>query len=72
MTQNANQTPRIVREDGTIEDLDVAALANAEADISFWYAEPMRSDDGEVSSPDPGLWTRIATFCRTRLLCLHS
>ena len=71
MTQNANQTPRIVRGDGTIEDLDIAALANAEADISFWYAEPAVSDDGSSSS-GPSLWARIATFCRTRLPCLHS
>jgi len=71
MTRSANQTPRIIREDGTIEDLDIAALANAEADISFWYAEPVRSDNGSPSS-DPSLWMRILTFCKTRLLCLHS
>ena len=63
----ANQTPRIVREDGTIEDLDIAALANAEADISFWYAEPVMSDDEAPSSGPRSLWTRIATFCRTKL-----
>lgn len=68
MTRSANKTPRIIREDGTIEDLDIDALANAEADISFWYAEPVRSDD-EAPSPGPSMWMHILTFCKTRF-CL--
>jgi hypothetical protein len=63
--ESANQTPRIIREDGRVEYLDIRALANTEGDISFWYE---LEDEEDIFRP--GKWTRIKIFVKRLIPCL--